>query len=145
MDIIRRNTDYAVRAMVNLAANWGRGPASARQIALKEDISYQLTCKLMQRLSRAKLVKSSMGAAGGFQLIKKPSKINLFEVINAIQGPMQLNKCLLVPNKCSRQPNCTVSTKLYELQKYMETYLTNITLDEILNSKNGKKKNDRKK
>ncbi len=145
MDMIRRNTDYAFRAMANLAANWGKGPVSTRDIAAKEDISYQLTCKIMQRLTKAKLVKSSMGVRGGFELNKKPSKINLLEVINIIQGPLKLNRCLLGLNRCDRSRNCPISAKFCELQEYIEDYLTKITLEEVLKGTSGKKKNGRKK
>jgi len=135
MDILRRNTDYALRAMVNLAENTGKEPISARQIARQENISYQLTCKILQKLNEAMLVKSSMGPKGGFQLRKKPSKINLLQIISAIQGPVRLNRCLLGVNKCPKQPNCLVSKKLAVLQNYMNKFLAEITLTQLLKRK----------
>lgn len=66
MDVIRRNTDYAIRAMVNLAANEGKGAVSADKIAKKEAIPYELACKLMQQLSKKKIVKSVMVQKAAF-------------------------------------------------------------------------------
>ena len=44
MDVIRRNTDYALRLLINLARNFGKGPVSSKILAEKEEVSYQLTC-----------------------------------------------------------------------------------------------------
>jgi len=138
MDVLRRNTDYALRAMVNLARHYKQKLVPAREVANQENISYQLTCKLMQKLHYAKLVESCMGPNGGFQLSRKPSKISLLEVVEAIQGPVSLNKCLLGVDACEQQKNCAVSEKLAELQKYINRYLRSITLNELLQDR-GKK------
>jgi len=144
MDVLRRNTDYALRAMVNLTSHYGNNPISTRTIAAEEDISYQLACKLMQRLQKAKLVKSCMGANGGFTLNKEPSKISLLDVINAIQGPISLNRCLLGMNACKKQKNCAVRAKLVALQDSISGYLTNIKLNELANYRGRKSKKNTK-
>lgn len=140
MDILRRNTDYALRAMVNLAGHYGQEPVSTREIAQAEDISYQLACKLMQKLHNAGLVKSKMGPNGGFVLSRKPTKINLMEIIRVIQGPLSLNRCVLSKEVCNRQKNCKVTVKLSKLQNYIVNYLEDITLDELMHSRRKKRK-----
>ncbi len=147
MDILRRNTDYALRAMLHLAGHYGEAPVSTRDISQSEDISYQLTCKLMQKLHNAGLVKSSMGPNGGFVLNRTPTKINLAEIIDVIQGPLSLSRCLLGENICQRQGNCPITVKLNKLQKNISDYLQSITLDELLQHqgvKTGKIKNKRR-
>ncbi len=135
MDILRRNTDYALRAMVHLATHRKDGDLSARKLASEENISYSLVRKLMQRLLKARLVESSIGSKGGFSLSKLPSKINLLEIIETIQGPLRLNRCLLGMDICHRQKGCPVSRKLTKLQKNMREYLHGVTLDDLLQSR----------
>jgi Rrf2 family protein len=142
MDIVRRNTDYAMRAMVHLACNGGNTAVSTRVIAEKEDISYQLACKLMQSLNNAGLVKSSMGPKGGFTLGRDPGKINLLEIIEAVQGPVSVNRCLVKGQGCERQPECPVSGTLEQLQKHIESFLTKTTLEKIC--KTAKRKQSKK-
>lgn len=135
MDILRRNTDYALRMMVYLASSPPDKPASTKQVAKDQDLPYPLACKLMQKLSKAKLVTSKMGAKGGFQLGREPSKINLLEVIAAIQGPFKLNRCLIDAKSCKRQTQCTISAKLVKLQKTIDSFLQDVTLAELLKNR----------
>ncbi len=139
MDVLRRNTDYALRAVVNLTVHYGNEPVSTRTIAIEEDISYQLACKLMQKLQKAGLVKSCMGSKGGFQLTREPAKISLIEVVEAIQGPISLNRCLLGVDACTKQKECTLRVRLVGLQESISGYLTDITLDELSSQRHTKR------
>ena len=139
MDVLRRNTDYGLRAMVNLVRHYDRESVPTRQIASQENISYQLACKILQRLHNAKLVESCMGPRGGFRLSREPSKISLRDIIVAIQGPVRLNRCLLGVSECPRRPKCAVSKRLAELQRHIDGYLGAITLDELSTSRPVKK------
>ena len=139
MDVLRRHTDYGLRMMVNMAGHFNGQLISARQLASDGHFSYQLGCKLLQKLHRAKLVKSSMGPKGGFTLSRKPSEISLIEIINALQGGIRMNKCLPGGDGCEFEPECEVNTKLVCLQLYIDGYLGGITLKEILQSQSKRK------
>ena len=131
MDILRRNTDYALRLAVNLAKHYGDELLSTRHLAEAEDVSYQLACKLMQKLHGAGLVESNMGPKGGFRLSRAPEEVPILAVIEAIQGPLRLNRCLLSDGACERQDSCPVREKMGQLQKQMDGYLTEVTLGEL--------------
>jgi len=132
MDVVRRNTDYAVRLMVNLSHRYDEGPISTRTASTEEQVSYQLACKLMQSLQKVGLLKSSMGPKGGFTLGRNPSDISLLDIVSAIQGPVSMNRCVLIPKVCPQSKNCSVRGKLASLQKDINDKLANITLDELV-------------
>ena len=137
MDILRRNTDYALRLMVCLAREYGGGATATRAAAQAEGVSYQLACKLMQRLHGAKLVESCMGPKGGFRLSRPPERIAIAEVIEAIQGPLRLNRCLLSDAACPRQDTCPIRAKIGALQDRMDEYLSSVSLAELAQSRSG--------
>lgn len=75
-----------------------------------------------------------MGPRGGFILGRDPSQISLREVVETIQGPISINRCLVAADACQRQRDCGARAKLAELQQHVRDYLDRITLDELLHS-----------
>jgi Rrf2 family transcriptional regulator, iron-sulfur cluster assembly transcription factor len=135
MDIIRRNTDYALRAAVELAGRFSGEPVSTKEIADSQQIPYELACKLMQRLHKAGVVKSEMGPSGGFVLCKNPAKITVRQLVETIQGPVRLNNCKL----CRLSRCCNISPELASLQGKINEFLDGLTLKQLADTKNGKK------
>ena len=135
MDVLRRNTDYALRMMVNLASHFNGEFISARQLVSEGNFSYHLGCKILQKLHKAKLIRSGMGPKGGFALSREPSRITLMEIITVLQGGIRLNRCIVGGDGCEFEPVCEINTKLTCLQMYIDGYLDGITLEEILQSR----------
>ena len=133
MDVLRRNTDYGMRMMVLLAEFYSDGQLiSARQLTSGARFSYMLGSKILQRLHNAGLVNSGMGPKGGFILSKPPSEITLMDVVEALQGNVKLNRCLVDDKGCELQSTCEINTKLSTLQLYIDNYLSGITLAEVI-------------
>jgi Rrf2 family protein len=121
--------------MVGLARHQDdKGSVSTRLLAEEQDVSYPLACKLMQQLHEGKLVASCMGPKGGFRLRRRPAEISLLEIIEAVQGPLSLNRCLRKPRACPRSKVCPMRGKISELQGRMGEYLGGVTLAELASS-----------
>jgi Rrf2 family protein len=130
MDVIRRNTDYALRMMVRLARG-GQDPWTSRRLAQEEGVSLQLAAKLLQRLVLGGLVVSRRGKTGGFRLAGPPEAIDLGQVIAAIQGPVLLSGCVASAGACPLQSRCAVCRKLGLVQRQLEQTLAGTTLAEL--------------
>ena len=136
MEIIRKKTDYAFRLMLNLSINYGEGAVSARILSTEEKVSYQLTCKLLQQLHDAGLIKSSMGPKGGYFLNKSPSEISLADIVRVIQSPIRLRDCLLGIDDCPKNSICSIQNELQKLGNYIDDFLNNLTLDQLMKIRN---------
>jgi Rrf2 family protein len=103
---ITRATDYAVRVTIHLATS----PASARVpgpvLARAVDAPESFVSKILQQLVQTGLVTSQRGMGGGFQLARPAADVSLLEVVEAIEGPTQLNLCLPQGPNCSRKEWC---------------------------------------
>ncbi|MBM3179971.1 MAG: Rrf2 family transcriptional regulator [Chloroflexi bacterium] len=102
---ITRQADYAVRAVLYLAHNGDQRTATS-MIAEKQRIPPSFLAKIVSQLSIAGLLHTSRGARGGVSLARAPHEITLLEVIEAIDGPIQLNECVGDTGACSFDDDC---------------------------------------
>lgn len=136
MDLIRRDTDYALRLAAELAKAYdSQKPLSARVLAKNNHVSYALACKLLQKLAAAGLVESTMGPRGGFVLAQQPQAITFGQIIEAIQGPVSVIRCLIGDFKCPMKAHCPVNPKLYQMQQQINSFLNDVTLAEFVKPK----------
>jgi Rrf2 family protein len=102
---ITRQADYAVRAVLFLAKN-GDQRAATSQVAQEQRIPPSFLAKIISQLSSAGLLHTSRGARGGVTLAREPQEISLLEVIEAIDGPIQLNECVGENSVCNFDNDC---------------------------------------
>lgn len=85
---VSSKADYAVRAMAQLAADAADGPVSAPQLAAKQEIPLKFLQAVLTELKRARLVRSTRGPEGGFELWRPADQITLADVLRAVDGPL---------------------------------------------------------
>jgi len=131
---------YGTRAMLDLAAHYGNGPVLSKDIARRQEISLKYLDRIFSSLKVAGLVKSLRGAKGGFILNAAPAKITVSQIVEALEGPLELVECINNKNFCHRVNACVMHDIWYELGKAMEVVLKTTTLEDSLIRENKKKK-----
>jgi len=120
---ITRQADYAVRAVLYLA-RVGNAERSATSIIAKEqNIPPSFLAKIISQLSIAGLLHTSRGARGGVTLARDPKEITLLEVVEAIDGPIQLNECVQGEGICSFEDSCPIRAVWCDAQDELVTRL----------------------
>ncbi len=102
---ITRQADYAVRAVLHLARTGDQRTATS-MIAAEQRIPPSFLAKIISQLSIAGLLHTSRGARGGVTLARDAKDITLLEVVEAIDGPIQLNECVGNNGTCSFEDDC---------------------------------------
>ena len=117
---INQATDYAFRAILFLVQS-DEKVVEARQIAQSETIPMRFLLRIMPSLIQAGIVKSQRGVGGGYSLAREPRQINFLDVIEAVEGPIYLNRCLKDYEYCSKHgaPSCVIHQKLDNIQSMM--------------------------
>lgn len=90
--MISQTTEYALRAVVWLAANPEK-PLTAQQIAQATRVPAGYLAKVLQGLSRCGLLHSQRGLGGGFTLARSPSSLTMWEVVQAVDPLRRIKGC----------------------------------------------------
>ncbi len=128
---ISLETDYAVR-IVDCLVNVNKR-TSASEIAEKTRVTEKFCLKILRKLVSAGLVKSFKGVGGGYELNKRPEEITLKQVIETIEGPIVLSRCLQEDFNCEHNgSNCTCyfHKVFYEVSKEMAERFDSVTFSE---------------
>jgi len=130
MQLTRRG-DYGIRAMLDIATVSDGKRALTHEIAERQDIPRVFLTKIVAQLTRAGLLRTYRGAAGGVTLAQPADQITLLDIVEAVEGPLALNQCTMRPSGCSRDHLCPVCDVWQEAQAQLETLLRGARLSEM--------------
>jgi len=99
--------------MLVLAMNESSGPVMSKDIAAKQNLPATYLEQLMLALRKGGLVNSTRGAKGGYILSRDPSQIQLAQIVESLEGPIDIADCSDVPN-CVLDPQCCALKEIYE-------------------------------
>jgi len=129
MAVINRDTDYALRALEELARAGRVLPVSS--LAEQQDVPAVFLRKIMQRLHRAGIVLSRQGPFGGYSLARPPEDISFRDVVEAVQGPIVMNECFATPQVC-RRTQCPIKEALAHVAAELNARLERLRLADVL-------------
>ncbi len=105
---ITRQADYAMRAVAYLAKIGEDQRAATSQIADDQKIPPSFLAKIVSQLAVAGLLQTSRGARGGVSLARSPEEISVLEVVEAIDGPILINECVIDSGTCTFGDTCAL-------------------------------------
>jgi len=120
-----------MRIMVELGQREGVESTSAREISRRTAVPKAFLHKIVAELGKASLVRTYSGSSGGLVLARAASTITALEIIEAIEGPICLNVCLLRPHECPRDMICPAHSLWGRLQQAVVTELQETTLAQL--------------
>ncbi|MBE3573984.1 MAG: Rrf2 family transcriptional regulator [Firmicutes bacterium] len=130
---LNQATDYAFRAVLHLALAGTGQVVEAQSIAREQSIPMRFLLKIMRSLVRGGIVRSYRGVGGGFALARPAQEITLLDVVQAMEGPIRVNRCLVDPRYCSRHwsQHCPVHQALGQVQSALAQALASHTFADL--------------
>jgi len=128
---LTRKGEYAIRGMVFLARQPAGNMALIPEIAAAAEAPVSFLAKIFQAFAKSGLVISARGTGGGFTLARPAAEITLREMVEAAEGPILPNRCLLGAGACAHRGDCKVHGVWRKVQRQVVTLLDQVTLAEI--------------
>ncbi len=129
---------YGVKAMVDLAINFGKSPISIKNISMRQHISEYYLEQLFSQLRKAKLIKSVRGAQGGYILNKEPKEITVSDIFDVLEGPIEISDC--IEGEVCSNSSCCASRLLWEkLKESIDNVTKTMTLQDMIDDYNNMK------
>ncbi len=125
-------TRYGMRAMLELALEYGKKPLQIKAIADREDISNKYLEQLIAMLKSSGLVRSIRGPRGGYMLARPPAEIYLKDIFVTLEGPITPVECLEHSEYCPRCTDCATRQIWDEIQNAIMDVLKSRTLKDLV-------------
>lgn len=131
---LSKKVEYGLIALRHMALSPRGHVFTAKEIAVKHNIPYELLAKILQKLTRGGIVTSTQGMRGGYSLAMKPDKIRVLDVIKIIdEDKLAIVECCSKHGeKCSIVDGCTIRRPLEKIQNNLNSLFENITLEQIV-------------
>ena len=131
MKIITKDSDYAVRAIIYLDKNRGRFVSSS-EISKKENIPLIFLRRILQKLIKGNIAESKEGVSGGVKLKLAADQISVADVINIMQGKIQLIECMFRERVCENREKCIFRKKVQGIEENVVEEFSQLTIKDLI-------------
>ncbi|MDN5781624.1 MAG: SUF system Fe-S cluster assembly regulator [Luteimonas sp.] len=128
---VTKLTDYATVVLTVLASEPGV-VASAAGLAERAGLEAPTVAKLLKPLAQAGLVEAFRGANGGYRLARPAVDISLFEVVEAMEGPLGMTECSVHAGSCGIEDSCGVRANWRRINDVVADALRGVSLAQML-------------
>lgn len=126
--------EYGVKAIVDIALYSESVPVQVKEISKRQGIPERFLEQVMSSLKRAGLVESVRGAQGGYFLSRNSSDVSLAEIIEAVEGPLEVMSCTSEKNtRCKEKDLCALKDVWSDVQAIIVEALDAVTLEDMCN------------
>lgn len=123
--------DYGVRAVIDLAQRFGRGPVQSADIAARQCVPEPYLDQLLSSLRKGGIVRSVRGPQGGHLLARPPEDVTLADVLDVLEGPVNLLACLDNPGDCNLSSVCSQRDIWLDVTRQIRETLAGTTIQAL--------------
>lgn len=131
---VTKKAEYAISALIELAINPDQF-TSSKEIAARQHIPPNFLPQIVATLGNKGWVEGVRGPGGGVRLITDPAKITVREVVELIEGPVAITRCLGTTTSCANEETCPLHSIWARAQAAMLGVLSDTTISDVVEAK----------
>jgi Rrf2 family protein len=132
---LSKKVEYALMALMHMDELEGFELTTSREISGLYHIPPEALGKVLQGLSKANLIQSIKGAAGGYHLGSPLEDMSLGDVMEAVEGPIRVAKCACAGHLCEQEVACNIKTPVFHFQDQLLKFVYSLSLQAFKESK----------
>lgn len=131
MNRLNRKVEYALMALKFMAAKPAGALTSAKEISDALNLPFDATARVLQAMAHAGFLRVVQGAHGGYGIVKDLSEISFHQLVEIIEGPLEIARCLHNEG-CDLSSKCNIQSPMSVLNSKLAEFYQGLRLDEIL-------------
>lgn len=124
--------EYALISLKALSQKSSRDLASAKEISIIYGAPFDVVSRVLQILNQAGIVKSIQGVQGGYHLLKSLDDVTFHELIEVIEGPLALVKCIHDSEGCEMIKSCNIISPIALLNDKINDFYKTIKISDLI-------------
>jgi Rrf2 family protein len=128
---INTRARYAIRMMADIMKSSNGNTVPLKDVANRQNLSKRYLSQLAIPLKNAKLLKSVWGMNGGYMLALAPEEISILDIVEAVDGPVNIIDCITSENPCDRAPFCECNALWQDINDTITSRLAEYTLADL--------------
>ena len=133
MNKINRKLEYALMALKHMSQKIPGELTSAKEVSDSFHTPFDATARVMQQMAqKGGILRAEYGANGGYQITKDLAKISIHELVEIIEGPTALVKCLHKEAPCEIQGTCNIVSPITNLNSKLTEFYKSVSLKDLL-------------
>lgn len=137
MNKINRKLEYALMALKHMSQKIPGELTSAKEVSDVFHTPFDATARVMQQMAqKGAILRAEYGANGGYQITKDLAKVSIHDLVEVIEGPTALVKCLHKEEPCEIHATCNIVSPLTNLNHKLTDFYKSVSLKDLLVEKN---------
>lgn len=132
---LNRTTEYGLMALSYIRMKSHPERVSAREIATHYGLPFEILAKTLQRLKEQKVIESTHGTRGGYELSRDLNQMSLAEFLEIMEGPVGLVSCNVSDpshHNCEYKSHCSIRPSMKKLNERLAQFLQQISVGELI-------------